>query len=88
LELARTAMGDRIRLAMVRARGRLDSLVSQLGHLSPLGVLERGYAIVQDERGRILKDAGDAPLKSLLDVRLARGRLRARVTRSVTALEE
>jgi exodeoxyribonuclease VII large subunit len=83
LELARNAIGDRIRLGMVRARGRLDALASQLGPLSPLAVLERGYAIVQDERGGIVKDARDAPVKALLDVRLAKGRLRARVTRSI-----
>ncbi len=87
-ERALTAICDRVRLGMVRARGRLDSLAAQLAQLSPLGILERGYAIVQDEQGRILKDAQDAPVKSLLDVRLARGRLRARVTRSTPARKE
>jgi exodeoxyribonuclease VII large subunit len=88
LELARSTLCDRVRLALVRARGRLDSLAAQLAHLSPLAILERGYAIVQDEQGRILKDAQQAPVKSLLDVRLARGRLRARVTRSVSVPRE
>jgi exodeoxyribonuclease VII large subunit len=84
-ELAWTAIFDRVRLGMVRARGRLESLAAQLAGLSPLSVLERGYAIVQDEHGRVVKDAQQAALKSLLDVRLARGRLRARVTRSIPA---
>jgi exodeoxyribonuclease VII large subunit len=84
-ELAEAALRDRLRLGMVRARARLDSLAAQLIHLSPLGILERGYAIVLDQQGGIVRDAQAAPVKSLLDVRLARGRLRARVTRSIPA---
>ncbi|HSW50049.1 MAG TPA: exodeoxyribonuclease VII large subunit [Bryobacteraceae bacterium] len=83
--LAWTVLCDRVRLGALRARGRLDSLSARLNTLSPLGILERGYAIVQDETGRIVKNAEDAPPKSLLDVRLAQGRLRARVTRAIPA---
>ena len=81
----RGRLRDRIRLKMVRARAALDSLAAQLTHLSPLGILERGYAIVQDQQGRIVKDAEAAPVEILLDVRLAKGRLRAKVTRSIPA---
>jgi len=70
---------------MIRARATLDSLAAQLTHLSPLGILERGYAIVQDQQGRIVRDAEAAPVKALLDVRLAKGRLRAKVTQSIPA---
>ncbi len=84
-ELAESALRDRIRLKMVRAHATLDSLAAQLTHLSPLGILERGYAIVQDQQGRIVRDAGAASVKSLLDVRLAKGRLRAKVTRTIPA---
>ncbi len=82
LETLQTAMTDRLHLCVVHVRGRLDSLTSQLAHLSPLSVLERGYAIVQDQEGRIVKDAVDAPVDGLLEVRLARGRLRTRVLSS------
>ena len=87
-ELAEAALRDRVGLKLLRERATLDSLTAQLVQLSPLSILDRGYAIVQDEQGRIVKDAHDAPVKSLLGVRLARGRLRARVTRSIPALEE
>jgi exonuclease VII large subunit len=43
-------------------------------------VLERDYAIATDDSGRILKDASGVPAESAIRVRLARGRLRARVT--------
>ncbi len=72
----------------MRARGQVDSFTAQLTELSPLGILERGYAIVQDEQGRIVKEAEAAPAKSVLDVRLAKGRLRAKVTRSIPAPKE
>ncbi len=62
-ELAEAALWDRIRLRMVRKRATLDSLAAQLAHLSPLGILERGYAIVQDQQGRIVKDAEAAPVE-------------------------
>lgn len=84
-ELAEAALWDRIRLKIIRKRATLDSLAAQLTHLSPLGILERGYAIVQDQQGRIVRDAEAAPAESLLDVRLAKGHLRARVTQSIPA---
>jgi exodeoxyribonuclease VII large subunit len=83
LEAAQREAAERVRLRMVLVRGRLDSLSAQLAHLSPLSILERGYAIVQDASGRVIKEAAAAPVDSALDVRLARGRLRATVTQSV-----
>jgi exodeoxyribonuclease VII large subunit len=85
LQSADTALRSRISLGLVRARGHVDSFTAQLTELSPLGILERGYAIVQDEQGRIVKEAEAAPAKSVLDVRLAKGRLRAKVMRSIPA---
>jgi exodeoxyribonuclease VII large subunit len=47
--------------------------------VSPLATLARGYAIVKDERGRILRNAADAPAGTLIEARLAHGHLRAKV---------
>lgn len=82
LDAAEKDAAERVRLRMVLVRGRLDSLTAQLAHLSPLSILERGYAIVQDASGRVIKEAAAAPVDSALDVRLARGSLRATVTHS------
>ncbi|MGH9632907.1 MAG: exodeoxyribonuclease VII large subunit [Bryobacteraceae bacterium] len=65
-----------------RERSRLESLVLQLGQLSPVNVLERGYAIVQSDDGTIVKDAAQAPEGTPVRIRLSQGRLRARVTES------
>jgi len=85
LELSEKSAAERMRLKMVRARGRWESLSAQLVQLSPLGILDRGYAIVQNERGEVVRDATAAPPDSNVDVRLARGRLKARVTQSTPA---
>ena len=58
----------------------LDPLVAHLTQLSPLKILERGYAIVQNEQGKVVKQPGDAPPGSLVDIRLAQGQLKARTT--------
>jgi exodeoxyribonuclease VII large subunit len=80
LEAANRTSVETMRASLGRARRRYEPLAAELNQLSPLRVLDRGYAIVQDEQGRILKDAADAPPPSAIAVRLARGRLKARVT--------
>jgi exodeoxyribonuclease VII large subunit len=62
-----------------RVRERLQLLERTLQAVSPLATLERGYAIVQNERGEILRDAADAPTGALIEARLAKGRIRAKV---------
>ena len=61
------------------AHARLNSLTAQLNHLSPLQVLQRGYAIVQDSAGRVVKDAEETSAGDDLRVRLAKGALDVRV---------
>jgi exodeoxyribonuclease VII large subunit len=50
-----------------------------LNAVSPLATLERGYAIVSLEGGAILRDASAAAPGTLIEARVARGRIRARV---------
>jgi exodeoxyribonuclease VII large subunit len=70
------------REAVRGARERLLPLVRTLNAVSPLATLERGYAIVVDERGKILRDAAHAADGEIIEARLAVGRIRARVQRS------
>ncbi|MCC7499039.1 MAG: exodeoxyribonuclease VII large subunit [Bryobacterales bacterium] len=60
----------------------LDPMAVKLTQLSPLAVLERGYAIVETPDGRVLRDAAGAGIDSEIRIRLARGRLGAKVTES------
>ena len=62
-----------------QARNRLGLAATSLDALSPLSVLQRGYAIVQDQKGKLLRDAQSASVGETIRVRLAKGRLEARV---------
>jgi exodeoxyribonuclease VII large subunit len=68
-----------VRLLLAQKRGRMESLRAELEQLSPMAILERGYAIAFDASGKILKDAGQAAPGDDITLRLARGRLAARV---------
>lgn len=64
---------------------RLDTAEQDVHHLqariralSPQATLERGYAIVLTDDGRIVRDADEVPLQALLDIRVSHGRLAAR----------
>jgi exodeoxyribonuclease VII large subunit len=82
LEAAGAAAAQLIRLRVAGAHGRLNPLIAHLTQLSPLKILDRGYAIVTNEEGAIVKEPAGAPADSRIDVRLARGRLAARVLNS------
>jgi exodeoxyribonuclease VII large subunit len=67
-------------LRLTRARARLDPLAGELAQLSPLRVLDRGYAIVRDADGHVIKDANEVQLGSALHIRVANGTIDAEVT--------
>lgn len=60
-------------------RARLGLAAASLDALSPLAVLQRGYAIAEHEDGRLLRDANSVSFDERLLVRLAKGRIVARV---------
>jgi exodeoxyribonuclease VII large subunit len=61
---------------------RLAGLARGLRHLSPQGVLERGYSIVTTESGMIVQDASQVASGDQVALRFARGTAGARVTRT------
>ncbi len=73
--LARAA-GQRLRAGREQQAG----LTRQLRALSPLAVLSRGYALVYDERGGLVKETESLAEGQTIVTRLARGRVRSRVS--------
>jgi exodeoxyribonuclease VII large subunit len=67
------------RLTISSKRERLLPLQRTLNAISPLATLERGYAIVSLDGGKILRSAADARPGTLIEARLAKGRIRAKV---------
>ena len=61
---------------------KLQPLIRTLNAVSPLATLERGYAIVSTESGDILRSATDAGPGTLIEARLAKGKIRAKVEAS------
>jgi exodeoxyribonuclease VII large subunit len=66
-------------IALEKAGHRLARAESLLLSLNPRAVLERGYAIVRDGEGRVLRDAEHTAIGSDLDIQLARARLRGTI---------
>ena len=60
-------------------QSQLATLRGQLSALSPLTVLRRGYSIVSTESGRVLTSSSAVAPGDALRIRLAEGRLTARV---------
>ena len=81
LDRAHAAAAQSIRWQLARRRGKVEQLAAKLSQLSPLRILERGYAIVTNESGAIVKESAAAPEGSEIHVRLARGGLDAHVTK-------
>lgn len=77
---ARTAaLAAAIRTLNLQHRSRLERLNDALQALSPLAILDRGYALVLDASGKLLKDARDAKPGQQITARLAKGEIRATV---------
>lgn len=64
-----------ITLKIQQARENLAHLAQMLDSLSPLGTLQRGYAIITDSEGRVVSDASTLSAGDEVNARLARGRL-------------
>ncbi len=71
-----------MRTALLRYRSRLEQLQRQLQVLSPVSILERGYALVFDSSGKLLKNSEQVQSGDEIAARLAHGRITARVEKS------
>jgi exodeoxyribonuclease VII large subunit len=73
-------LGDLVRSRLADGRGGLARLAGKLESLSPLAVLSRGYALVWDGRGRLLREPADVAPGDPLRIRVAGGEVPAVVT--------
>jgi len=68
-----------LRTVLLRQRGKIDQLAGRLEALSPLAILDRGYALVFDSSGALLKDALRVQSGDEISARLANGTIVATV---------
>jgi len=69
------------RNVLLQHRVRAERLDTALQSLSPLAILNRGYALVFDSDGKLLKDAAAVSVGDEVSARLSRGQLQAKVTK-------
>lgn len=79
LDARTAALAAAIRTLNLQHRSRLERLTDALQALSPLAILDRGYALILDASGKLLKDARDAKPGQEITARLAQGEIRATV---------
>jgi exodeoxyribonuclease VII large subunit len=84
LESRTTALGSVMRNVLLQYRVRSERLETALQSLSPLAILDRGYALVFDANGKLLKDADAVKIGDEISARLAHGQIEAAVTKKQT----
>jgi exodeoxyribonuclease VII large subunit len=79
LERAETRAGELRDRRLGGAERRLEVSTAKLEQLSPLAILERGYAVVMRYNGQVIRDAAEAMPGEGLRVRLGKGELDIKV---------
>lgn len=88
LAVARSALAAAVKSRLEVLQRRLAVAASMLDAISPLATLQRGYAIVSDERGRVLTTSANVAVGDTIRARLAEGDVRARVISVHSAEQE
>ncbi len=72
-----TALGGAMRNLLLQYRVRAERMGRALEMLSPLAILERGYALVFDADGKLVKDAARVKSGDEILAKVAKGEIRA-----------
>ncbi|WP_417223983.1 exodeoxyribonuclease VII large subunit [Amphritea sp.] len=62
---------------------KLSGLAATLNSVSPLATLDRGYAIVQDDAGKVIQDINHIVMDGSIETRLSNGRFLSTVTQVI-----
>jgi exodeoxyribonuclease VII large subunit len=81
LDAGTAALTAAMRHLLLQKKVRIERIEMALGTLSPLAILERGYALVFDSSGNVLKNASGVEIGHAISARLARGKIQATVTK-------
>jgi len=68
-----------VQMALKASSERLSLGMRSLNAMSPLAVMDRGYSITQKRSGEIVRDAGSVSTGDQIDIRLAKGSLKAEI---------
>jgi exodeoxyribonuclease VII large subunit len=73
------ALAAATRQSLTHRRSRLEQASGKLAALSPVAILERGYSLIFDAHGTLVKDVAQLAPGDPIQARLSRGELHARV---------
>lgn len=76
------SMATLARSLVLQRRGRIETLQGQITALSPVAILDRGYALVFDSKGRLLKDPAQVFPGEQIRARVAKGEIVAKVEKA------
>jgi exodeoxyribonuclease VII large subunit len=79
LEGVSESMARAFRARLTSHAAQMEKLAAQLNALSPVKILERGYALVFDTKGALVKDAGRLTAGAEITARVAHGSFTAEV---------
>jgi exodeoxyribonuclease VII large subunit len=79
LAVRTTAIVSAVRNLLLERKVRVERMDTALQALSPLAILDRGYALVFDASGKLLKDAARVKAGDEISARLAKGTVSATV---------
>ena len=82
LEAGTAALAAAMRNQLLQNKVRVERMGRALETLSPLAILERGYALVFDSSGNLIKDAEQVKVGEEISARMARGEIRATVKKA------
>ena len=88
LSAGTAAISAAMRNQILQKKVRLERMARALEMLSPLAILERGYALVFDSSGHLIKDAAQVQVGEEISARVARGEIRATVNGKKAKLQE
>lgn len=77
-----TAISSAMTTLLFRRRSKLNQLSGQIEALSPVAILERGYALVFDSSGKLLKDASQVQVGDEISARVAKGTIESVVKKT------
>jgi exodeoxyribonuclease VII large subunit len=82
LDAGTSALGAAMRNQLLQNKVRIERMGRALEALSPLAILERGYALVFDGAGQLVKDVAQVKAGDEIRARVARGEIEATVKKA------
>jgi exodeoxyribonuclease VII large subunit len=82
------SLGRALHRQLGNSKADVNRIASHLVHLNPDAVLARGYSVVRDTQGKVIRDSRQLKLDDMLDLRFERGGAHARVTEKSTEKQD